>query len=129
MGPFKILQKVGPAVFKLQLPAGSKIHDVFHVSLLEQYHYPEFETQLAKIKAPSPLIIIDNTLEFEVEQILDSRIHRDKVQYLVHWKGYSDNDHTWKPWTNLTNCVKLVIKFHEENPGKPEAPANFFKKE
>jgi len=33
------------------------------------------------------------------------------MQYLVHWKGYIEADHTWIPAKELTHAKKLVKQF------------------
>ncbi len=38
LGPFKIAKLVGLVACQLELPPQFKIHNVFHVSLLEPYH-------------------------------------------------------------------------------------------
>ena len=80
--PYKVDVLVGKQTYCLKLPPSMKIHNIFHVSLLE----PGRSWDGTKT-APLPAIV-NNNEEYEVEEILDNRHHYGKLQYLVKWLGY-----------------------------------------
>ena len=67
--------------YQLELPASMKIHPVFHASLLEIYHESNI---LGRSQPTPPSVEIDGCKEYKVESILDYRIRRGKLEYLVH---------------------------------------------
>ena len=93
LGPFEVIEAVNSRSFRLALPLEmSRIHPVFHVSLLEPLQANTIEGRTAP---PPPPIEVEGEIEYEVESILDSRFHYGKLQYLVSWLGY--NEQTWEP--------------------------------
>lgn len=42
---------------------------------------------------------------WEVENVLDRRVHRGEVQYLIKWKGYPPSRATWEPIDNLCDTA------------------------
>ncbi|MBW0495277.1 hypothetical protein O181_034992 [Austropuccinia psidii MF-1] len=96
------------------------IHPVFHISLLEPVKTSTIPNQHQE---PPPPIIIEEEEECEVSQILDSKLKRRKLWYLLEGKDFSQESEisTWEPAENLKNCPELVKDFHSLYPHKPGA--------
>jgi len=77
IGPFKILRMIGTSAYKLALPPSMAIHNTFHISLLEPYQDNRFPSW---IKEPPAPIQIEGEDEYELDEIIDSRLHYNKLQ-------------------------------------------------
>ena len=56
--------------------------------------------------------------KYEISSILDSRLHRGELQYLVDWVGYDQSERSWLPVSDLSNAIEVVAEFHVLFPGK-----------
>lgn len=113
LGPYEIVEKIGSHAYRLKLPASMKIHNVFHVSLLQATRPDDFGREPAR---PPPVVTPDHEEEYEVDQILNSRRYRRQFQYLVRWKGYGPEDDTWEPKEGLKKSRAVINDFHRANP-------------
>ena len=66
-GPFPIMEKIGEGAYRIKLPEGWVIHDVFNEALLTRHHGPEFDSQKAPL--PPPPEIINSKEEYEIDEI------------------------------------------------------------
>jgi len=58
--------------------------------------------------------LIEGQPEWKVEEVLNSRRYRCKLQYLIKWKGYADAHNSWEPKENVT-APALLAAYHEQN--------------
>ena len=89
--PYEIIAQPSTLSFTLHLPESMRsVHPVFHVSMLE----PATSNTFSERIQPAPaLVIIDGEPEYEISQIVDSKIDRRqacKLLYKVIWLGYED---------------------------------------
>ena len=59
-------------------------------------------------------VLVDSGEEFEVEKILDTRTSRNKKQYLVKWKNYSDFENQWIDDEHLENVREAIDDFERD---------------
>ena len=98
------------------------VHPVFHVSQLE----PAIPNTIPNhVQPPPPPVEIEGEPEYEIAEILDSKIdrcHRNcNLLYLVCWLGYegTDEETSWLLATELGHASDLVSDFHSRYPAKP----------
>ena len=103
---------MGMVSYRLELPPGSLIHDVFHVSLLRksEVHVPEPSPPPANEHVQLPAVP-------QPELILEERVvykgkYRLKTEILVKWVGQSREDATWE---NKWHFARTYPHFHLED--------------
>ncbi|GAU48801.1 hypothetical protein TSUD_81500 [Trifolium subterraneum] len=94
-GPFQIMARIGAVAYKLQLPEQSKIHPVFHVSLLKRA-VGNYQVQGELPKE------LENNADDDIypEKVLGSRVTLQNgvaiPQSLIQWKHKNADDVTWE---------------------------------
>ena len=95
-GPYQVIEKVGSVAYKLALPPGSQIHNVFHVSLLRRHlgSITPTSTQLPPVSdtsiiLPQPEVVLDR-------HVISKGKYRPKSEILVKWVGALAADATWE---------------------------------
>ncbi|XP_078518423.1 LOW QUALITY PROTEIN: retrotransposon-like protein 1 [Lissotriton helveticus] len=101
------------AAFKRQADKGRKESPVFepgdqvwvstrHMRLRgnRKFQPRKHPPNLRKVLPPAP-VLVDSVEEFEVKRILDSKVRKGQVFYLVDWKGYGPEDRSWEPSSNI----------------------------
>ena len=90
-----MLHKVGEVAYKLDLPAASLIHPVFHVSCLKA----KLGQQVTPI-SQLPFVSPEGNLTLEPEAILKRRSvklrSRTITQVLIQWQGCTSEDASWE---------------------------------
>ena len=107
--PLRISERLSPVSYRLDLPAGSRIHDVVSIHHLRRYRGSGEDIR------PLP-IMVDDEKQWEVERIEGERIKLGRTEFLIRWKGYGDYDRTWEPLGNLENAQDSILDWRSSHP-------------
>jgi hypothetical protein len=115
IGPFEVVQVVGPVAYKLKMNPGWRVHPVFHISLPEPYR------EDGRVQPPPPPIEMEGALEYEVKSILEHQFwgtRNPKAYYKVAWKGYGVEHNSWEPESNVVNAPEIVADYWKRQAEK-----------
>jgi hypothetical protein len=116
IGLYPITKVISPNMVELKLPTSFKIHPVIRVSCLWPYKPPTIEAQQTTPQSP---VEIEGHPEYEVEKIMDSQLQCHKLEFLVKWKGYTEENNSWEPKDNCTCAHKAITHFYRKYPNAP----------
>lgn len=123
LGPFKIQKVISPTAVRITLPKGWRIHNSFHVSLIEPYRAGNQELpdpdQVLREAAPI------ESEDYQVDKVMDSIETEGRVKYLVKWEDWPAKRHwTWEPYEHMFSegSKSAVRAFHQQFPEKPRDP-------
>ena len=111
IGPYPISKIISPNAVELKLLPSFKIDAPINVSHLLLYKPPTIPGQQI---TPQPPIDVEGELEYMVEEILDSRLQHNKLEFLVKWEGYTDENNSWEPEDNCRNASRAIKDFYKQ---------------
>ena len=107
-GPFQVIDRVGKVAYHLKLPDTTRIHPVFHYSLLKPFHGDPTSNTAAPLSKhflnDQPLIIPLAILDYL------RHVEKDSWEVLVQWKGLSPDETSWEDWAQLQQDHHLEDK-------------------
>jgi hypothetical protein len=106
-GPYKVLQKIGTMAYKLEFPASSRVHPVFHVSCLKKVIGDKIPVQTI-----FPELDEEGKIILEPEAITNTRIcqlrNRSISEYLIKWRKLPTEDSTWEDESFIQKHPELL---------------------
>jgi hypothetical protein len=103
------IKKILRDVCQLNLSSSMKIHDTFHTFLLRSISTNSLVDQ---IQSSSSSIVMNDEKKYDMNDILDSRYHYDKLQYKVVWTDYS-SDKAWYSTENFEHFKNILKNYHQ----------------
>ena len=115
LGPFVITDRIGSHNYRLKLPKGLFVHPTFYVFHLHWYSKDLIPEHHQK---PPPPIKTKEGPAYEIERLLNVQLWKQRrhmvKEFLVDWKGYGKEEHTWEPEHHIS---KIAVKaFYKSNP-------------
>jgi hypothetical protein len=111
------IKKILKDVCQLNLSSFMKMNDTFHTFLLRSAATNSF---IEQIQQWSLSIVVNEEEKYEINDILDSRYHYNKLQYRIVWIDHF-SDRAWYSTKNFEHSKNILADFHQRYSQKFES--------
>jgi hypothetical protein len=117
-GPYSVLERIGNVAYRLELPPGSKIHNVFHVSQLKDYR-ADYTPVFSDLPQCPALDCVDTAPEAILDRRMMKKGNQAIVQVLIKWRNLPEETATWEDWDTLKASFPDVLTWGQasSSPG------------
>ena len=114
IGPYKVIEKVGPVAYILALPPElEKIHNVFHVSMLRRYRSdPSHVVSSERIELRLDLTYEEEPVEILAQEVNELRKKRIPLVKVL-WRNHKTEEAMWK--SKVVMLQQYPQLFNESN--------------
>ena len=116
-GPYRVIHRVGKVAYKIELPEGSQVHNVFHVSRLKkaigQRVVPSAD--LPPLDEEGKLVLIPKAIWNTKERTLQNKVVKE---YLVRWRDLLEEVATWESEQVLQKTGLRLLKDEQFQGGR-----------
>jgi hypothetical protein len=106
---FRIVETMNKQIYRLILFSSYRIHDVFHVFYLKLYKRRKDDNIISEYFSSE---LLDDDEVNEVKKILQRKISKKIIYYLIKWKDWSEKYNEWVTEKNM-NALDLLQEFDE----------------
>jgi hypothetical protein len=111
------MHRVGEVAYEIELPKGSKIHNVVHVSCLKN-----IVGQFISTSEELPPLDEEGQLELFPEEVLEFRKRKLRIrvirEYLIRWRGLPVEDATWESEQVLQHPRLVLLEDKQFREGR-----------
>jgi hypothetical protein len=106
---FRIVETMNKQVYRLILFLFYRIHDVSHVFYLKSYKRRKDDNIISEYSFSK---LLDDDEINEIKKILQKKISKKIIYYLIKWKNWSKEYNEWMTKKNM-NAFDLLHEFSE----------------
>ena len=108
---FRVKNKIDAQTYRFILFNIYRIHNIFHVSLLKNYHYKKDDKYAKQLTQISKLI--DDKKQWKIEKILDKMNDKKDIWYKIKWFNWNSKYNQWLHKNEFKNASNLMKKYNE----------------
>ena len=111
---FKILKTVdNNQIYCFQLSFIMKIHSVIFITQLKSITSDSnlYDRKISDLFSMINEYININVSSYEIKRLLNKRVIRNKLYYLIKWKNFGHEHNVWYSIDNLNNVKNFIIEF------------------